>query len=197
MIVKNNLMAKYTKKWDKEFTKKYSDCLVQLESLEKEFKEMVESNPNDYISIYPDTSNIELGQENGYMVYDFGNDEVPHVDIQLSTPNGSFNFTFTDLKRLQGLRDDLIKAIDNFKRSEKDVHVKVDDDCEDEEGWEENEEQEYTVQASRECVQTWTHTVKARSSCEAYRKVQEDMDGTTHDENDDYDQYGEIDWEII
>jgi hypothetical protein len=27
-------MAKYTKKWDKEFTKKYSDCLSQLESLE-------------------------------------------------------------------------------------------------------------------------------------------------------------------
>lgn len=190
-------MAKYTKKWDKEFTKKYSDCLVQLESLEKEFKEMVESNPDSYISIYPETSNIELGQENGYMVYDFGNDQTPHVDIQLSTPNGSFNFTFTDLKRLQGLRDDLIKAIDMFKRSEEDVHVKVDDDCEDEEGWEENEEQEYTVQASRECVQTWTHTVMARSSCEAYRKVQEDMDGSTHDQNDDYDQYGDIDWEVI
>ena len=190
-------MAKYTKKWDKEFTKKYSDCLVQLESLEKEFKEMVESNPNDYISIYPDTSNIELGEQNGFMVYDFGNDEVPHVDIQLSSSNGSFNFTFSDLKDLIRFRDELMKSIDNFKRSEKDVHVKVDDDCEDEEGWEENEEQEYTVQASRECVQTWTHTVKARSSCEAYRKVQEDMDGTTHDENDDYDQYGEIDWEVI
>ena len=92
-------MAKYTKKWDKEFTKKYSDCLSQLESMEKEFKEMVESNPNDYISIYPDTSNIELGEQNGFMVYDFGNDETPHVDIQLSSKNGSFNFTFSTVKR--------------------------------------------------------------------------------------------------
>jgi hypothetical protein len=196
MIVKNNTMAKYTKKWNKEFTKKYSDCLSQLESLEKEFKEMVESNPDKYISIYPTTSNIELGKENGYMIYDFGNDEEPHVDIQLSSTNGSFNFTFVELKRLQGLRDDLIKSIDNFKRSEKDAHVKIDDDCEDEEGWEDNEESEYTIQASRTCVQTWTHTVIARSSCEAYRKLHED-EGSTHDENDDYDQYGEIDWEII
>jgi hypothetical protein len=37
----------------------------------------------------------------------------------------------------------------------------------------------------------------ARSSCEAYRKLHEDIDGSTHDENDEYDQYGEIDWEII
>ena len=37
----------------------------------------------------------------------------------------------------------------------------------------------------------------ARSSFEAYRKVQEDPDGSTHDENDDLDQYGEIDYEII
>jgi len=50
---------------------------------------------------------------------------------------------------------------------------------------------------SRTCVQTWTHTVMARSSCEAYRKVNEDPDGSTHDENDDLDQYGEIDYEII
>jgi hypothetical protein len=67
----------------------------------------------------------------------------------------------------------------------------------DEEGWEDNEEEEYTIQASRTCVQTWTHTVMARSSCEAYRKVQEDLDGSTHDENDDYDNYGNIDYEVI
>lgn len=192
-------MAKYTKKWDKEFTKKYSDCLSQLESLEKEFKEMVESNPNEYISIYPSTSNIELGKENGYMVYDFGKSDPPYVDIQLSSANGSFNFTFTELKKLQSLRDELIKAIDKFQRIDGDVNEKVDDNCEDdeEEGWEDKEEQEYTVQASRTCVQTWTHTVMARTSCEAYRKVQEDMDGSTHDENDDYDDYGDIDWEVI
>ena len=105
-------MAKYTKKWDKEFTKKYSDCLSQLESLEKEFKEMVESNPDNWISIYPETSNIELGEQNGFMIYDFGNDEIPHVDVQLSTQNGSFNFTFSDLKKLIEFRDEIIKSID-------------------------------------------------------------------------------------
>jgi hypothetical protein len=93
-------MAKYTKKWDKEFTKKYSDCLSQLESLEREFKTMVKDNPDQWISIYPETSNIELGEQNGFMIYDFGKDETPRVDVQLSTPNGSFNFTFTDLKKI-------------------------------------------------------------------------------------------------
>ena len=28
-------MAKYTKKWDKEFTKKYSDAIKELQSLNK------------------------------------------------------------------------------------------------------------------------------------------------------------------
>jgi len=35
---------------------------------------MVESNPDEYIAIYPDTSNIELGEQRGFMIYDFGND---------------------------------------------------------------------------------------------------------------------------
>jgi hypothetical protein len=34
----------------------------------------------------------------------------------------------------------------------------------------------------------------ARSTCEAYRKAQE---GEGHDENDDYDDYGDIDYESI
>ena len=90
-----------------------------------------------------------------------------------------------------------MESIDKFGRVPEVQKNSVSDDCEDEEGWEDNEETEYTIQASRSCVQTWTHTVMARSACEAYRKVEEDIDGSTHDENDDYDQYGEIDWEII
>ena len=116
-------MAKYTKKWDKEFTKKYSDCLSQLESLEKEYKEMVDSNPDQWISIYPETSNIELGEQNGFMIYDFGNDETPHVDIQLSSQNGSFNFTFSDLKKLIEFRDELMKSIDKFKNCKAILHA--------------------------------------------------------------------------
>ena len=59
---------------------------------------------------------------------------------------------------------------------------------------EDNEESEYTIQCSRSCVQSWTHTVQARSVCEAIEKAKE---GEGHDENDDFDQYGEIEYEDI
>lgn len=193
-------MPKYTKKWDKDFTKKYSDCLSQLELLEKEFKEMVESNPDQYISIYPETSNIELGEENGFMVYDFGNDEVPHVDLQLSTQNGSFNFTFSKLERLIDLRTSLIDAIDNFQRKPKTLKVSSDDmdlnDCGDEE---DAEEVEWTIKAEQPLTQSWTYTVMAKSACEAIKKVEEDSwgeDVTNNDDNEYYD-YGDIEYEAI
>ena len=191
-------MAKYTKKWDKEFTKKYSDCLSQLESMEKEFKEMVKSNPNEYISIYPDTSNIELGEQNGFMVYDFGNDEVPHVDIQLSSTNGSFNFTFSDLKDLIRFRDELMKSIDNFKREPKVAKVTSNDldDCDDEEDLEETE---WTIKAEQPLTQSWTYTVMAKSACEAIKKVEEDAwgEGITNNDDNEYYDYGEIEYETI
>lgn len=191
-------MAKYTKKWDKEFTKKYSDCLSQLESLEKEFKEMVDSNPDTWISIYPETSNIELGEQNGFMVYDFGNDETPHVDIQLSSPNGSFNFTFSDLKDLIRFRDELMKSIDNFKREPKVPKVTSDDldDCDDEEG---AEETEWTIKAEQPLTQSWTYTVMARSACEAIKKIEEDSwgEGITNNDDNEYYDYGEIEYEAI
>lgn len=191
-------MAKYTKKWDKEFTKKYSDCLSQLESLEKEFKEMVESNPDNWISIYPETSNIELGEQNGFMVYDFGNDETPHVDIQLSSPNGSFNFTFSDLKDLIRFRDEIMKSIDNFKREPKLPKLTSSDldDCDDEEG---AEETEWTIKAEQPLTQSWTYTVMARSGCEAIKKIEEDPwgEGITNNDDNEYYDYGEIEYETI
>jgi hypothetical protein len=191
-------MAKYTKKWDKDFTKKYSSCLYQLESLEKEFKEMVESNPDEYISIYPDTSNIELGEQNGFMVYDFGNFKTPHVDIQLSSTNGNFNFTFSELKKLIEFRDELIKAIDNFKREPKAVKVTSDnlDDCDDEEDLEETE---WTIKAEQPLTQSWTYTVMAKSACEAIKKIEEDFDqdGVEHNDDTEYYDYGDIEYEAI
>lgn len=191
-------MAKYTKKWDKEFTKKYSDCLSQLESLEKEFNEMVESNPDQWISIYPETSNIELGEQKGFMIYDFGNDEKPHVDIQLSSPNGSFNFTFSDLKDLIRFREELMKAIDTFKREPKVEKVTSDDldDCGDEE---DAELTEWTIRAEQPLTQSWTYTVMAKSACDAIKKVEEDSwgeDVTNNDDNEYYD-YGDIEYEAI
>jgi len=192
-------MAKYTKKWDKEFTKKYSNCLSQLESLEKEFKEMVESNPDEYISIYPDTSNIELGEQNGFMVYDFGNFKTPHVDIQLSSTNGNFNFTFSDLKKLIEFRDELIKAIDNFKREPKVVKVTSDnlDDCLDDD--DDAEEVSWTIKAEQPLTQSWTYTVIAKSACEAIKKIEEDAwaDGIINNDDNEYYDYGDIEYEAI
>lgn len=190
-------MAKYTKKWDKEFTKKYSDCLSQLESMEKEFKEMVESNPDEYISIYPDTSNIELGEQNGFMVYDFGNDETPHVDIQLSSSNGSFNFTFSDLKDLIRFRDELMKSIDSFKREPKVAKVTSSDldDCDDEDDLEETE---WEIKAEQPLTQSWTYRVMAKSACAAIKKIEDgEEDGVEHNDDNEYYDYGEIEYEAI
>jgi hypothetical protein len=192
-------MAKYTKKWDKEFTKKYSNAIKELQSLENEYKQMVTDNPDAWISIYPDETQIEFGVCDGFYVTHNKEDEYPkkpneHISITLKSENGLFTFDFESFEKIIEFRNDVIKSVDKFQRPV-DTKVLLTDECEDEEGWEDNEEQEYTIQCSRECVQSWTHTVMARSICEAYRKVQEDGEG--HDENDDYDNYGDIDYESI
>lgn len=189
-------MAKYTKKWDKDFTKRYSKCMEDLESLEREFKTMVEDNPNEFISVYPETSNIELGQENGFFIYDCGNDEQPHVDIQLSSTNGNFNFTFTDVKRLIEFRDELMKSIDTFKRPLKEPKVVIDSDC-DEDLDEDTEETEWEIKAEQPLTQSWTYTVMARSACEAIKKIENDEDGVTNNDDNEYYDYGEIEYEAI
>ena len=61
-------MIKYTKKWDKEFTKRYSNAIKELQSLENEFKQMVIDNPDAWISVYPDETNIEFGECKGFYV---------------------------------------------------------------------------------------------------------------------------------
>lgn len=197
-------MAEYSKKWKNSFEKKFSKALNQVRELEKEYQEMKDSNPDEWDLSY-------LFVENGTLEYDNPSDlSVYHYDgaeegskeyIEIGV-NGSrassYSFKFYSLQELIDFRNSLMGAIDKFKRVEEDVKNVITDDCEeDDEDWENNEETEYTIQASRTCVQSWTHTVMARSSCEAYRKVQEDPDGSTHDENDDLDQYGEIDYEII
>lgn len=196
-------MAEYTDKWKKSFEKKYSKSLNGLRELEKEYNEMVETNPDEWglKYLYVNDSTLEFDNPSDLSIYHYDGAEEgskEYVEIGVNgSPASSYSFKFYSLKELIEFRNKLMDSIDKFGRVEQDVKNVVDDDCEDEEGWEENEESEYTIQASRTCVQTWTHTVIARSSCEAYRKVQEDYDGSTHDENDDYDQYGEIDYEII
>jgi hypothetical protein len=191
-------MAKYTKKWDKEFTKKYSNAIKELQSLENEYKQMVIDNPDAWISLYPDETNIEFGESNGFFVAHYNENESEnspkeHVNVTLRSENGMFSFDFSSFEELKRFRNDVIEQADKFQRPV-DTKVLLDDDCEEEEGWENNEEEEYTIQCSRTCVESWTHTVMARTTCEAYRKAQE---GEGHDENNDYNDYGELDYESI
>ena len=192
-------MAEYTEKWKKSFEKKYSKAIKELQSLEDEYREMVETNPNEWISAYPDESVVYFGLLDGYWTshYKKGEDEEnpqEYVSLSLNSKIGNFSFRIESLEQLIKLRNDLLELSDKFSRTEAPVKTVDPNECEDEEGWEDNEEQEYTIQCSRSCVQSWTHTVMARSTCEAYRKAQE---GEGHDENDDFDEYGDIDYESI
>lgn len=196
-------MVEYSKKWKTSFEKKFSKALNQVRELEKEYQEMKDSNPDewDLSYLYVEDSTLEYDNPSDLSIYHYDGVEEgskEYVEIGVNGSRAStYSFKFYSLKELIEFRNSLMEAIDKFGRVEEEVKNVVNDDCEDEEGWEDNEETEYTIQASRTAVQTWTHTVMARSSCEAYRKVQEDPDGSTHDENDDFDQYGEIDYEII
>ena len=196
-------MPEYSKKWKSSFEKKFSKALNQVRELEQEYKEMQESNPDEWNLnyLYVDNGTLEYDNPSDLSIYHYdGAEEGSKEYIEIGV-NGSrastYSFKFYSLSELIEFRNNLMNSIDKFKRVEEEVKDVITDDCEDEEGWEDNEESEYTIQASRTCVQSWTHTVMARSSCEAYRKVQEVSDGSTHDENDDLDQYGEIDYEII
>ena len=195
-------MAKYTKKWQKDFEKRYSNVIKELRNLENEYNEMVDTNPDEWSLKYvsPDDNVITFERVEGSptIYYNEKTEESEEsIEVQFGTGVGYFYFRMENFKDLIDTRNNLIEELDKFARPVEEKKEFITDDCEDEEGWEDNEESEYTIQASRTCVQSWTHTVMARSSCEAYRKVQEDPDGSTHDENDDYDNYGEIDYEII
>lgn len=196
-------MPEYSKKWKSSFEKKFSKALNQVRELEQEYKEMQESNPDEWNLnyLYVDNGTLEYDNPSDLSIYHYDGaeeDSKEYIEIGVNGSRASsYSFKFYSLSELIEFRNNLMNSIDKFKRVEEEVKNVITDDCEDEEGWEDNEESEYTIQASRTCVQSWTHTVMARSSCEAYRKVQEDSDGSTHDENDDLDQYGEIDYEII
>ena len=193
-------MAKFTKKWLKDFERRYKDAFKQIKNLEEEHAEMRADNPDVYEinGLFMNISHLEFDNSTDLTIYhkEKSDETDEYVEIGVDGSElGSFAFKIKSLKELKEFRNKLIEAIDNFERPVE-VNNTIDpDECEeDDEDWENNEETEYTVQASRTCVQTWTHTVMARTSCEAVKKAQE---GEGHDENDDLDQYGEIDWETI
>lgn len=193
-------MAKRTKKWEKDFEKRYSNAIKELQSLEEEYKQMKSDNQDGYwFTMFPNNSDVYFGVCDGFYVFhsepnEENTTQEEHISITLKSELGSFNFDFTSFEDIKTFRNDLLDAFDKFKRPEEITKITNPDECEDEEGWEDNEETEYTIQCSRSCTQSWTHTVMARSTCEAIRKAQE---GEGHDENDDYDDYGEIDYESI
>ena len=195
-------MAKFTKKWLKDFEKRYKNLFKELDGMENEYQEMLDSNPDEWeLNRWYTMQTHTFKKSSKPSIYHYTKDDKDeeHIEIGIDASKLiSFGLPVYDLKELIEFRNKLTDAIDKFERPLEKVKEVITDDCEDEEqGWEENEYSEYTIQASRSCVQTWTHTVQARSSCEAYRLVQEDEDGSTHDQNDDYDGYGEIDYESI
>jgi hypothetical protein len=193
-------MPKRTKKWEKDFEKRYSNAIKELQSLESEYKKMQEDNSDSFwMGLYPEETQIEFGRCDGYYVSytkenQYKEGEPEHVNVTLKSELGMFSFDFNSYDQLKQFRNDVIEEFDKMKREDSSVTINTEECEEEDEDWVDNEEQEYTIQCSRTCVQSWTHTVMARSTCEAYRKAQ---DGEGHDENDDFDQYGEIDYEEI
>jgi len=192
-------MAKFTKKWLKDFEKRYKDAFKSIKSLEEEHAEMRADNPDVYEinGLFMNISHLEFDNSSDLTIYhkEKSDESDEYVEIGVDGSElGSFAFKIKSLKELKEFIKKLIEAIDNFERPVELDNTIDPDDCEEEEGWEDNEETEYTIQCSRTCVQSWTHTVIAKTTCEAIRKAQ---DGEGHDENDDFDQYGEIDYESI
>lgn len=204
-------MAKYTKKWEKDFIKKYSQTIKQLQSLEKEYKEMVDANPDEYINPifgYGD-NDIDFGVAYDWDVNHYMRNASENTPEEVSFTfrsegQASFTFALTDYKSILSLRDKLIKACDEFERPQEIEKVDFTDprDCSDEmtdEEWENMELKEFTVQVWRPCTQTWTMTIQARNSCEAELKAQtgEPEEDVRHDENDELTDYGEETYECI
>lgn len=192
-------MSKYTKKWDKEFQKRYTAAIKELDSLEKEYKEMVESNPDKWISMWISESDIEFGENNGFYVSHYKEGDLKenpkeHISVSLKSELGMFGFNFSDFEKAKEFRNDFIKAFDKIQRPVEKRKLEVDEE-ETGEDLEALEYKEYTIIASRSCVESWTHTVQARSYSEALTLIEEDSNGETHDENNEYDYYGDIEYE--
>lgn len=190
---------KRTKKWESSFEKRYSKVIKELQELENEYKMVKSSDENwPWYTLYPEDSLVDFGENYRHSVRyvrenQYQEDTPEHVEVTINSELGAFSFDFQadDLKKF---RNSIIEEYDKMKRENSPAYINTNECDEEDEDWENNEESEYTIQCSRTAVQTWTHTVMARSVCEAYRKAEE---GEGHDENDDFDDYGDIDYELI
>jgi len=188
-------MAKYTKKWEKDFEKRYSTAVTELNNLESEYKEMKETNPDVWSLSYmtPKKSELDFGKLETYSLFDYGD----KLDIRFNGSIISVDFSVDSLKTLIEFRNELMKAIDTFNRPINTPKVEYStDDCDDEE---DAEEQEWTIKAEQPLTQSWTYTVTAKSACEAIKMVEEDadQDGVINNDDNEYYDYGEIEYEAI
>ena len=120
-------MAEYSKKWKTSFEKKFAKALNQVRELEKEYKEMVESNPDEWDLnwLYIDDATLEFDGASDLSVYHYDGAEEgskEYVEIGVSgSKASSFAFKFYSLKELIEFRNKLMDAIDNFGRIEEEV----------------------------------------------------------------------------
>lgn len=196
-------MQKFTQTWKKDFEKRYAKAIKELEALEKEYKEVEDSNPDKWVSVWPNDPYLTFPTYDGnyssyYAEGQDGDCKEEHITISLKSKLGMFTFNITDFEKAKELRDSIIDSFDKFQRPEPKPKVDYDiDDCDEDEMTE--EETEYTVSASQPLTQCWTYTVMARSACEAIKKVEEDwdQDGVTHNDDMEYYDHGDIEYDII
>jgi hypothetical protein len=194
-------MPKFTKKWLKDFEKRYENAFKLIKSLEEEYAEMKSSNPDNYqLDTYITIATLEFDDSRGLTIYhkekDDETDEYVEIGVDGSSLGG-FSFKIKELKQLIEFRNSLINAIDEFERPIKEEKVEYDlDDCDDEE---DSEVQEWTIKAEQPLTQSWTYTVTAKSACEAIKMIEEDnyQDGVVNNDDNEYYDYGEIEYEAI
>lgn len=209
-------MAKFTKKWEKEFPKRYQAAIKQLKSLEEEYKEMVKNNPDEYINFYIDDNDIDFYKcDNWYTGYNPPPEEDKESDepqpnegigLMFTSELGSFSFDIDGYEDCVKFRNEIIEVVDKIGRPVEEEYKprNGEEECMEmndmtQEEWDALEETDYTVQVSRDCVHKWTHTVKAKSGCHAEWKLQngEDWDNQRHNEDDEFDDYGNQTYECI
>jgi len=106
-------MAEYSKKWKTSFEKKFSKALNQIRELETEYKEMVESNPDEWDLNYLFVDNGTLEYDNGanLTVYHYDGAEEgskEYIEIGMDgSKASSYSFKFYSLKEFKNMCSNL------------------------------------------------------------------------------------------
>ena len=90
-------MAEYSKKWKSAFEKKFSKALNQVRELEKEYQEMVESNPDEWelSYMYVDNGTLEFDNASDLSIYHYDGAEEEKKEYVEIGMNGSKVSTYS------------------------------------------------------------------------------------------------------